>query len=208
MRTYSSDSARKRNVLSLISLIASSYCPVSDQAHIALTVCTCRACQHTGRTAVSLVVGKKKLKVRLSGFDNTGRIGMYYHIRRNLCCAGFPEFRIAFLLYHAQAARAVDFCSLIIAESRNKDVVLSADFEDGLSGKPVEPLFRRCLICIYSRLHLLLNSLYCAKFTGFLTLAALNADSGIDLMLLFLLAADRAHRTVSCTGLYSPCSPL
>src|SRR5699024_10996122 len=62
------------------------------------------------------------------------------------------------------------------------------------------PLFRRCLICIYSRLHLLLNSLYCAKFTGFLTLAALNADSGIDLMLLFLLAADRAHRTVSCTG--------
>ena len=137
MRTYTSDSARKRNVLSdqLDSFFILSVC---DQANIALAVCTCRTCQHTGRTAVSLVVGKKKLKVRLSGFDDTGRIGMYYHIRRNLCCAGFPEFRIAFLLYHAQAARAVDFCSLIIAESRNKDVVLSADFEDGLSGKPVD----------------------------------------------------------------------
>ena len=60
------------------------------------------------------------------------------HIRCDLGCTGLPEFRIAFHLYHTKSACAVNFCSLIIAKSRNENIVLFADIENGLAGKSID----------------------------------------------------------------------
>ena len=65
MRTDTTDRSRKRNVFSdqFDGLFILSVC---DQTYIALTVCTCRTCKHTWWTAVTLMVGKKKLQVCFS----------------------------------------------------------------------------------------------------------------------------------------------
>ena len=137
MRTYTSDGARKRDVVS-DQFNCFFKLSIGDQSYITLAVCSCRTCLHTWRTTVTFVVGKKKFQVCFSGFKYTFGIGMDDHIRCNFCCTGFPELRIAFHFYHTQTTGTVDLGSFIITKSRNKNIVLFADFKNGLSRKSVD----------------------------------------------------------------------
>ena len=137
MRTYTSDGTRKRDVVS-DQFDCFFKLSIGDQTYITLTVCSCRTCLHTWRTTVTFVVGKKKFQVCFSGFKYTFGIGMDDHIRCNLCCTGFPELRIAFHFYHTQTTCTIDFGSFIVTKSRNKNIVLFADFKNGLSRKSVD----------------------------------------------------------------------
>ena len=134
MRTYPSYGCRQRNLI-LDELVCLFEFSVGNEAHISLTVGSRRTCLGARGLAVSVVVGYEKLQVGLSGLYYSVRMCYDYHARGDGGCAGFAQLRISFDLYHTKSAGAVNLGSFVVAERRNKDIVFSGDFKNGLSRK-------------------------------------------------------------------------